>query len=29
MSLYSKGGRVGVCAVMEDNVESVQLWRAI
>ena len=29
MSLYSKGGHVGVCAVREGNVESVQLWRAI
>ena len=29
MSLYSKGGHVGVCAVREGNVESVQLLRVI
>ena len=29
MILYSKGGHVGVSAVREGNVESVQLWRAI
>ena len=29
MSLYSMGGHVGVCAVREGNVESVQLERVI
>ena len=29
MSLYRKGGHVGVCAVREGNVESLQLLRAI